>query len=258
MKTLIVIPARYSSTRFPGKPLAIINGITMIERVYRLARASSDNARIVVATDSDLIANHVKSFSCEVVLSTADYRNGTERVASVLDILGDNFEFVINFQGDAVLTPPWIIKALEEAAVDLKVNIATPATRFLESSYKKFKDTKASGEVGGTTVVFNKKFDALYFSKSIVPFIRNIANDVPLWRHIGIYGYRPEILKHLVQLEPGPLELAEGLEQLRALEHGINIRVIPVDYFGRTHWSVDSIDDLRYCENLIHKEGELI
>ncbi len=136
--------------------------------------------------------------------------------------------------------------------------MATPATRMTPDSYERLKAAKAAGEVGGTTVTFDQDGRALYFSKSIIPFVRAGARDLPVFRHIGLYGYRPDALRRLVSLEPGPLEKAEQLEQLRALEHGIPIRVVTVDYRGRTHWGIDTEEDLRRCEALIRAEGELL
>ena len=200
-------------------------------------------------------------------------RNGTERAAAVLASLGASPgdvagatpgvvasampDFVVNLQGDAVLTPPWVIAAMIEAARDPAIRMVTPATRMRPEALARLVAAKAAGEVGGTTVVRNQAGDALYFSKSIIPY-RRAADDVPVLRHIGLYGYRPEVLSALVALPMGPLERAESLEQLRALEHGIPIRVVEVDYRGRTHWGVDTRGDLERCEALIGEEGELL
>lgn len=258
MAVLIVIPARYGSTRFPGKPLAPILGVAMIRRVYEIARTGAPEARIAVATDDERIGTFVKEFGGEVLMTAPTIRNGTERAAAVVKSLSDEFDFVLNLQGDAVLTPPWVISAMVEAAGNRDVEMATPATRMSPQSYERLRAAKIGGEVGGTTVVFDGNRDALYFSKSVIPFVRSVSEPLPVWRHVGLYGYRPATLARLVTLEPGPLEIAEQLEQLRALENGIRIRVVPVDYRGRTHWGVDSPEDLARCEELIRQEGELV
>ena len=257
MPPLIVIPARWGSTRFPGKPLAPVRGVPMLRRVHALARAAAPSARVVIATDDDRIAAFAAGIGAETAMTDPTIRNGTERAAAVLATLGEDPPFVLNLQGDAVLTPPWVIAALLEAAADPAVRMATPATRMSPDALARLAAAKAAGEVGGTTVVTGRDGDALYFSKAIIPFRRD-GSDTPVFRHVGLYGYRPDTLRALVALEPGPLERAESLEQLRALENGIPVRVVPVDYRGRTHWGVDTPDDLRRCEAIIAAEGELL
>ncbi|WP_426955925.1 3-deoxy-manno-octulosonate cytidylyltransferase [Muricoccus radiodurans] len=262
MNALVVIPARWGSTRFPGKPLAPVRGVPMLQRVWALARAAAASrggeGRVVIATDDDRIAAFAAGLGAEAVMTDPAICNGTERAAAVLARLGTRPDLVVNLQGDAVLTPPWVVAALLEAGRDPAVRMVTPAARMSAEALARLTAAKAAGEVGGTTVVTARNGDALYFSKSIIPFRRSGAEDVPVLRHIGLYGYRPETLEALVALPMGPLERAESLEQLRALEHGIPIRVVEVDYRGRTHWGVDSEDDLRRCEALIEAEGELL
>jgi 3-deoxy-manno-octulosonate cytidylyltransferase (CMP-KDO synthetase) len=258
MRTLVVIPARYGSTRFPGKPLQPVLGVPLLQRVYAIARsvAGSD---VIISTDDERIARFAQRLGAETVMTSPDIRNGTERVAATLALVPSRPDFVVNLQGDAVLTPPWVVEALIAAAeADPALRMATPATRMTPDSYERLRAAKSSGEVGGTTVTFDRDGRALYFSKSIIPFVRTGAQALPVFRHIGLYGYRPDTLRTLVSLEPGPLERAEQLEQLRALEHGIPIRVVTVDYRGRTHWGIDTEEDLRRCEALIRAEGELL
>ncbi|WP_458094808.1 3-deoxy-manno-octulosonate cytidylyltransferase [Roseomonas sp. WA12] len=273
MSVLIVIPARWGSTRFPGKPLAPLRGVPMLQRVWAIARAAAPGARVVIATDDERIGAFAAGIGAEAVMTDPAIRNGTERAAAVLASLpaspggtagatpgvvaSATPDFVVNLQGDAVLTPPWVIAAMIEAARDPAIRMVTPATRMLPEALARLVAAKAAGEVGGTTVVRNQAGDALYFSKSIIPY-RRAADDVPVLRHIGLYGYRPQVLSALVALPMGPLERAESLEQLRALEHGIPIRVVEVDYRGRTHWGVDTRGDLERCEALIGEEGELL
>jgi 3-deoxy-manno-octulosonate cytidylyltransferase (CMP-KDO synthetase) len=256
----VIIPARYGSTRFPGKPLKLIAGSSMIHRVWSLAKAAPGVTSVHVATDDDRIAAHVRGFGGETIMTAPDCRDGTERVSQAARALAHPPALIVNLQGDAVLTPPWVIGAMIEAMVnDPGVQIATPAVRMDRRSYEALRDAKRAGEVGGTTVTFDRFHNALYFSKSVIPFIRPDveAEVLPVYRHIGLYTYRFETLCRYVALEPGPLERSEKLEQLRALENGIPIRVVEVDYRGRSHWAVDSPEDLLRVEEIIRQQGEL-
>lgn len=258
MKSLIVIPARYGSSRLPGKPLALIAGVSLLQRVWRIASAVSHVDKVVVATDDERIVEHGESFGAHCVMTPPECRNGTERVHATLDALKISPEIVINLQGDAVLTPPWVIQGVVDALLKNRtVDIATPAVVLDNESYLKLKESKARGEVGGTTVVFDREYNALYFSKSLIPFRRGDV-DTPVYRHIGLYGYRADALSRYIQLPETPLERAEQIECLRALEYGMKIRVVPVDYRGRSHCSVDSESDIRRAEELIVREGELV
>lgn len=259
MTTLAVIPARYGSTRFPGKPLVQIAGRAMIERVWRHTSAADGIDRVVVATDDQRIADAVAGFGGEAVMTPDTCRNGTERALAALDALGGDAEIIINVQGDAVLTPPWVIGAVPVAMrAEPSIEMATPAVKMPPETEAKFRAAKAAGEVGGTTVVFDKAMKALYFSKTVIPFQRNPEAGTPTWQHIGLYGYRADTLRRIVSLEPSPLEQAESLEQLRALENGIPIRIVEVDYQGRSAWSVDAPSDADEVEAIIAREGELV
>ncbi|MES0057221.1 3-deoxy-manno-octulosonate cytidylyltransferase [Mesorhizobium sp. M0078] len=260
----IIIPSRYGSSRFLGKPLAMITGRTMINRIWSLACAVPGVDHVCVATDDERIADHVRSFGGEVVMTPKECANGTERVLRAAEMLVTTPSIVVNLQGDAVLTPPWTITALiDEMHRDPTVGIATAAVQMDKRSYEALRTSKQHGEVGGTTVTFDRRGNALYFSKSIIPFVRDDkkgeGTDLsPVFRHIGLYAYAYESLRRYISLEPGPLERLESLEQLRALEHGIPVRVVEVDYGGRTHWAVDSPNDLKRVEALIGEEGDLV
>lgn len=258
MKSAIVIPARYGSSRFPGKPLATIGGKTMLERTWQIASAAGADF-VLVATDDSRIATVATDFGAKVINTRSDCANGTERVYEALNTLGECPDIVVNLQGDAVLTPPWVLTELMRVMRnDRCVRIATPAVRLTLQQYQELANQKASGIVGGTFVVFDKHHNALYFSKAPIPFVRSKdSKDLPIFRHIGLYAYTRETLKEYLQLPATPLELTEGLEQLRALENGIPIRVVEVDYRGRTHWSVDSPTDVERVEAIIAAEGEL-
>lgn len=263
MKAVIVIPSRYGSTRFPGKPMAEIAGHSMIKRVWSIAKSVEGVDEVFIATDDDRILGHAESFGAKAVMTSEKCRNGTERVYEAVLNLGIDPDIVLNLQGDAILTPPWILQpVVDTLKEDLSVRIATPAVRLNRERYDNLVKSKAGGQPGGTLVTFDKNLRALYFSKNIIPFLRNMdayrAAPLPVYSHIGMYGYRLETLKEYLSLVPSVLEQAEQLEQLRALENGIPIRIVVVDYKGRTHWSVDSPDDVPIVENIIRQEGELV
>ena len=258
MRVIAVIPARYGSTRFPGKPLHEIAGQTMVERVRQLAAAAPSVDEVIVATDDTRISDHVEANGGRAVMTPESCRNGTERAYEAVKDFAKSDDVIVNLQGDAPLTPPWVIDAAANAmAQDATLPLATPAVALSEDAYAKLAAAKAIGEVGGTTVVFDKAMNALYFSKAIIPFRREDAG-VPVYKHIGLYAYRFSTLEHLVALDPSPLERTESLEQLRALENGIPIRVVLTDYRDRTPWSVDSPRDAEIAAEIIAREGEIL
>jgi 3-deoxy-manno-octulosonate cytidylyltransferase (CMP-KDO synthetase) len=258
MTVIAVIPARYGSTRFPGKPLHEIAGVAMVERVRRLAVAAPSIDRVMVATDDQRIIDAVAAHGGDAVMTPASCRNGTERAFEAVKDFAEDTDVIVNLQGDAPLTPPWVIDAAAAAmAEEPALELATPAVALTEDAYAKLASAKAAGEVGGTTVVFDKQMNALYFSKAIIPFRREDAG-VPVHKHIGLYAYRFSTLKRLVALEPSPLERTESLEQLRALENGIPIRIVLTDYRGRTPWSVDSPRDAEIAADIVEREGEIV
>lgn len=231
----------------------------MLQRVFAIAASAVGSEHVVIATDDRRITDFASQIGARAVMTDPALRNGTERAAATLDMLDEPVDFVLNLQGDAVLTPPWVLSALvDAAAVNPTYEMVTPATRMSPDAFARLKEAKARGEVGGTTVVFGRTGQALYFSKSLIPYVRTGSPELPVFRHIGLYGYRPDTLRRLIALEAGPLETAEQLEQLRALEHGIPIQVVVVDYKGRTHWGVDTQADLLRCEDIIQAEGELL
>jgi len=198
MKTAVVIPARYGSTRFPGKPLEDVSGRSLIRRVHEIAAAAEGVDRVVVATDDQRIRDHVLAFGGEAVMTPESCRNGTERVHAAAQSLDDAPDALINLQGDAVLTPPWVIESLiREMERAPEVPIVTPAARLDEGSLRLLREAKSAGEVGGTTVTFDRDGNALYFSKAMIPFIRDAAGGAPTFRHIGLYGYRREALERV-------------------------------------------------------------
>lgn len=258
MSVAIVIPARYGSERLKGKPMLEIAGVTLLERIWRIARAAKGASRVVIATEDARIADLAARFGAEAVMTSQACKNGTERVAEAVRKAGITEDAIINFQGDAVLTPPWILEAMiEEFGSTEPFDIVTPAVRLTDDMLADLREHKKTAPSSGTTVTFDLRRNALYFSKQIIPYLRK-PGFAAVHRHIGLYGFRADSLARYVALPPSPLEQAEGLEQLRALEHGMTVRVVLVDYRGRTHASIDTPEDIGLVEALIAREGELI
>ncbi|MBX7066548.1 MAG: 3-deoxy-manno-octulosonate cytidylyltransferase [Parachlamydiales bacterium] len=258
-RAIIIIPARMASTRFPDKPLALIAGKNMIERVWSIAKAVPGASDVWIATDDPGLASFAKQFGANVLMTSPSCPTGTDRVAEAARKLDGNTIF-FSLQGDAVLTPPWVIdEVLKTMLHDPSIQMATPAVRLKGQALHDFIQSKKGGSSSGTTVVFDQKGNALYFSKALIPYDRNELNpERPIYRHIGLYAYRMDTLQRLSALPEGPLEKSEKLEQLRALENGIPIRVVEVDYRGRTHGSVDRPEDVSIVEAIIAREGELL
>ncbi len=258
MSAAIVIPARYASSRFPGKPLHPVAGTPMLERVWRIAKSVPQATRVVIATDDERILAAARGFDAEAIMTSPDCSNGTERVHDAVQRAAILEDIVLNLQGDALLTPPWVLETMiDEMILDLAPDIVTPAVRLDEPALEEFLAQKKSTPASGTTVVFDRKRDALYFSKAVIPYLRK-EGHAGIYRHIGLYGYRKAALARYAGLAPTPLEQTEGLEQLRALENGMAIRVAIVDYRGRTHWSIDAPADVAIAERIIEREGELL
>nr|WP_321443882.1 3-deoxy-manno-octulosonate cytidylyltransferase [uncultured Cohaesibacter sp.] len=231
----------------------------MLERIWRIAKATTGCSRVVISTEDERIVKHAMSFGAEAFLTPDSCRNGSERCFATLEAANITEDAILNFQGDAVLTPPWVLQAMidEFALAKDGFDIVTPATILDDTMLRNLVESKKANPASGTTVVFDAKRNALYFSKMILPYMRSTGHT-SVYRHIGLYGYRREALERYVKLAPSPLELTEGLEQLRALENGMKVRIVTVDYQGRTHASVDAPDDVKIVEDIINKEGELV
>lgn len=257
--SLIVIPCRMGSSRFPAKPLALIKGRMLMERVWRIAKVSCPHGRVILATDSEKIKQAALGFGAEVMLTSSTCLTGTDRVAETLSRVPEYYGIIVNLQGDAPLIPPWIIRQMiDEMQRDPSVQLATPIVRLEGRRALDLFAQKKNGSTSGTLVTFDKKRNALYFSKGVIPYPRDGIDSLSrLYLHIGLYAYRATTLKHLSALEEGQFEKVEKLEQLRALENGIPIRVVEVDLRGRTLASVDSPDDVKFVEAIIDREGEL-
>lgn len=262
MSVLIVIPARYASTRYPGKPLAMLTGAdgtkrSLIERSWRAATDVSGVARVVVATDDARIEDACRAFGADVVMTSPDCANGTERCAEALTALGAGFDIVVNLQGDAPLTPHWFVEDLinglrEDSAAD----VATPVLRCDARAVNGFLEDRAHGRVGGTTAVFNEKRHALYFSKEVIPYTPHPFQDgetTPVFHHVGVYAYRPSALYEYGTWPTGPLETLEGLEQLRFLEQGRSILCVEVEARGRQFWELNNPSDIDRIEDMMRE-----
>jgi len=231
MDTLIVIPARFASTRFPGKPLTPLRGAngtssTLIERSWLAAKGFDPAATIVIATDDERIAAECRRFGGEGVMTSPGCRNGTERCADVLQHLPNAPEVIVNLQGDAPLTPPDILSAVVEALREPACKVATPAILASEQVRAHLVGDRAVGRVGGTTVVSDQSGRALYFSKEVLPFSSPGAPPPPTFLHLGVYAYRPDALRAYAATPPASAEESEGLEQLRFLHAGVPLQVV--------------------------------
>lgn len=255
----IVIPARFQSSRFPGKPLVEILGISMLERVWRIATYSRASNNVIIATDDIRIEQHARKFGAQVIMTSKDCRNGTERVYEAVKDTAAQDDIILSLQGDAVLTPPWVIDHIIDSLQTEKssaIGIATPAQALEGHILEAFLKQKNISPSSGTTVTFDLNHKALYFSKQVIPYSH--SQHKLLYRHIGLYAYRFHTLQHCQALAPTPLEKIEKLEQLRALENNIPIKIAVVDYKGRTHASIDTPQDVEWVKQLIQQEGELV
>jgi len=238
VKIVCVIPARYSSTRLPGKPLADIAGKPMIQRVYEQAVLAKCSARVIVATDHSLVYDAVEGFGGEVLMTSPDHSTGTDRLAEVAEKILDA-DLIINVQGDEPMIQPEVIDQLAEAFNhNSDLQMATLMTEMDKSEYYTPSAVKVITDLQGY---------ALYFSRSLIPFPR-AELGLPVYKHIGIYAYRRDFLLKYAKMTPTPLEKTESLEQLRALEHGYRIKVLKTDFKSV---GVDTMEDLEKVNLLL-------
>lgn len=260
MAVLLVIPARYASTRYPGKALAELAGATgarktLIQRSWEAAQAVPGIDRVVVATDDTRIRDTAEAFGAEVVMTSTACENGTERCAEAHDALGARFDMVVNLQGDAPLTPPWFIEDLV-AGLDAHptAEVATPVLRASGRALSGFHEDRRAGRVGATTAVFGIDGKALYFSKEVIPYTTEDYPDTaptPVFHHVGVYAYRPSALAAYPRWTPGTLELLEGLEQLRFLERERPVLCVEVEARGRPFWELNNPEDVPRIETIL-------
>lgn len=261
MKTTIMIPARYASTRYPGKPLAELHlpdgsRKSLIRMSWDAAMAVRGVDAVYVATDDERIAAAVRDFGGQVIMTSEACQNGTERCADALHKTGIETDLVVNLQGDAPLTPPWFVEDLIDAmAQDATAQVATPVLRCDSTTYGHFREDRLAGRVGGTTAVFAANKHALYFSKEVIPYIDpgKLPDPIPVFHHVGAYAYRPTALTAYMGWRTGPLEQLEGLEQLRFIENGTSVACVEVDGRGRVFWELNNPADIARIETALQE-----
>lgn len=264
MSVVIVIPARFASSRYPGKPLVELRGAdgtarSLIRRSWDAARQVAGVDRVIVATDDSRIADHAAGFGAEVAMTSTTCRNGTERCAEVLAGLPDTPEIMVNLQGDAPLTPAWFVEDLVAGLrAAPEAGVATPVLNCSGAMRADLLADRAAGRVGGTTAVFGADGRALYFSKEVIPFVpHEVAPDAasPVFHHVGVYAYRPQALDAYAGWPEARLERLEGLEQLRFLEHGCPVLCVEVDSRGREFWELNNPSDVERIEAMMRRMG---
>lgn len=243
MNFTAIIPARYASTRFPGKPLALLGNKPVIQHVYE--QATSVLSEVWVATDDDRIREAVKKFGGRVVMTRADHKSGTDRIEEAAEKTGTQADVVINIQGDEPFVQPSQIKTLMQLFDNADTQIGTLG--------KHFENIEAVNNPNSPKIVTDKQGFALYFSRSVIPYIRGAQDNewlshFPFLKHLGLYAYRREVLHEITQLPQSSLEIAESLEQLRWLENGYRIRVglTDVETVG-----IDTPEDLQRAEEFL-------
>jgi 3-deoxy-manno-octulosonate cytidylyltransferase (CMP-KDO synthetase) len=245
MKFIAIIPARYASTRFPGKPLAMLGGKTVIQRVYEQAKSVLEE--VYVATDDDRIFQTVEAFGGRAVMTRPDHKSGTDRIQEAVEKTHTDADIIINIQGDEPFVHASQIETLMQLFENTETQIGTLG--------KKFESMDAVMNPNSPKIVCDKRGFALYFSRSVIPYIRNVEQEnwftqFPYLKHLGIYAYRREVLREVTQLPQSPLEVAESLEQLRWLENGYRIRVglTDVETVG-----IDTPEDLQRAEAFLQQ-----
>jgi 3-deoxy-manno-octulosonate cytidylyltransferase (CMP-KDO synthetase) len=263
MNVAILIPARYGSSRYPGKPLASLKGATgvakpLVQRSVEAARRVSGVSGVFVTTDDERIADACRDLRVGVIMTSSECRNGTERCAEALPQLHGP-DLVINFQGDALLTPPGFVETLmERMQNDADSQVATPALRLTSREVRSLQAEEAAGRVGGTSVVTDGQGSALYFSKRLIPHLPAGALDgemSPIRLHVGVYAYRPAALELYASTPPSELEQLEGLEQLRFLDVGVPIAVVDVAPPPYGLRELNNPEDLAPIEQALREAG---
>lgn len=239
----VVIPARYASTRFPGKPLALLAGKTIIQRVYEQARQVME--AVYVATDDERIFDHVESFGGQAIMTSVAHRSGTDRIEEAVEKIGTAYDVIINLQGDEPFVRPSHIETLCHCFDDERTQIATLGIPF--GSMEEVENPNSP------KIVTDMDGYALYFSRSVIPYVRGNEprewlSRFPFIRHMGIYAYRREVLSAITKLAPSPLEQAESLEQLRWLQHGYKIRVAMTEF---STIGIDTPEDLERAKSFL-------
>lgn len=260
MKTVILIPARFASTRYPGKPLIELKlpsgqSKSLIRLTWEAANRVKAADDVHVVTDDDRIRDAALAFGANVIMTSPSCENGTARCAEALSNARIEADLVVNFQGDAPLTPEWFVDDLIEAMKgDKTAQVATPVVQCDALTYGHFVDDRKASRVGGTTAVFDRNQHALYFSKEVVPYIdpgKVPDHDIPVYHHVGVYAYRPAALAAYGTWPTGRLEAREGLEQLRFLENAHPVRCVIVEAQGRVFWELNNPEDVARIETIL-------
>ena len=239
MKTAAIIPARFASTRFPGKPLHLLAGKPLVQHVWERCQEADSFSQVVIATDDMRIAETAFAFGAEVALTSAKHQSGTDRIAQVAKNMPQT-GFFLNVQGDEPLVSPKLLRKLAKELVQEKLSMITAANPF--------PDGEPVENPNAVKVILDRNSDAIYFSRSVIPFSRDKDAAVQYYRHQGIYGYSRQFLLQFVKWKPTMLEKAEQLEQLRAIEHGVKIRVV---VNKSSSLGVDTPEDAVQAESLL-------
>lgn len=242
-KVIAIIPARYGSTRFEGKPLALLGGKTVIEHVINQVKTIIDN--VWVATDDERIYNKVVSIGANAIMTSSSHQSGTDRIAEAVDKIGSNYDIVVNIQGDEPFIHQSQIESVLKCFKSQETQIATLG--------KPFNDLEAALNPNSPKIIVDNKDYAMYFTRALVPYIRNKKqtewlDSYPYLKHIGLYAYRADVLKEITQLSPSSLEIAESLEQLRWLQNGYKIKI---GYTNIETIGIDTPEDLVKAEQLL-------
>lgn len=250
LRFIVIIPARYASTRFPAKPLALLGGKLVIQRVYE--QVSGVVSDVVVATDDERIYEAVEAFGGRVVMTSSNHKSGTDRCWEAYQKQGEEFDVVINVQGDEPFIAHSQLRAIMDCFNDETTDIATLVKPFSEED-----GIEALENPNSPKVVLDKQSRAIYFSRSVIPYLRGVEREEWLkkhtyYKHIGMYAFRADVLKQVTSLEQSPLELAESLEQLRWLENGykIGVGISDVETVG-----IDTPEDLQKAEEFLKKRN---
>lgn len=265
MKTAIIIPARYGSTRFPGKPLALINGRAMIDHVHDLAVTATKGLKdigVIITTDDNRIEDHCLRQGYSVLRTSSECKTGSDRVLEAAIKLPQEPEIIINLQGDAPLTP---IEAIEKVIYCFSntpdTQVATPVKQLSWDELSHLRRRKRITPFSGTTAIVGKHDKALWFSKTLIPTIRNEDSMMetdpvsPVFQQLGLYGYRLDVLKRFVNTQQGIYERLEGLEQLRFLENDIPVQCVRLSETALIHSGIDSPEDIDSAESLLRRMG---
>lgn len=264
MKSLVVIPARYGSIRLPAKPLAQIAGITMLARMIEIAKKAAAIASLdfIVATDHQEIATHAQSLGARAIITDPKIPSGSDRCFAAAKLYGASVDLVINLQGDAPFTPPAHIASLVTTASLTRADIYTLGIQLSWDELDLLRTQKKTAPFSGTTCVRDEGGRAIWFSKKIIPAIRN-ENELragvvmsPVIRHIGVYGYRYDALSRYVTLAPSPYEKLEGLEQLRAIEAGMHIHLSLTQRPRLSMSGIDSPEDIVRAEKMLESSDD--